>query len=386
MDEYLKRTWAQVDLDAIAHNYRVVKSLVKERKVLAVVKADAYGHGAAAVSKKLQELGADYFGVAEAEEAMLLVESGITKPILIFGVTPPESFPLLLKYGLTQTAHSADYAKQLSDYAVANNSRITVHIKADTGMARLGVGCRKPESVPAAAEEIARIAGLPGLFAEGLFTHFAISESTEDDFTRKQIELFSRLIKETEGKGIRFPIRHAANSAAILNYPEAYFDMVRPGLILYGLSPDDAHDGLLRPAMALKACITSVREIEEGESVSYCRKYFAPGRRKIAVVPIGYADGYPTTLTNRGRVEIGGTSSPVVGRVCMDQMMVDVTDLPEASPWQEATILGGGIPAEEIAKKAGIISYEVVCGVGKRIPRVYFEKGKIIGTYCALHK
>jgi len=376
------RIWAEVDLDAIASNMRTVRGMLPEAaKIMAVVKADGYGHGAAEIAGTLTENGADMLGVAIFEEGAALRRAGVKAPVLVLGRSAACDYDELIRHKLSQTIVNAEDAAALSKISVKNGAVAGVHIKIDTGMNRLGFKI-SGKSV----DDIEYIAKLPGLSVDGAFTHFAVSESREQgdiDFTRGQYERFIGFLAALEKRGIKIPIKHASNSGAVLNHPDMSMDLVRPGLILYGLNPS-AECGApgLMPAMRLMSRVSCVREIEAGESVSYGRTYRAGARRKIAVVPAGYADGYPRAAGVGGRVMINEKFADIAGTVCMDMFMADVTGIDGVKENDEVVLFGGGgdkyIPVDEIAQKAGAISREIICGIGKRTPRAYVKNGEVI--------
>ncbi|HHW43639.1 alanine racemase [Desulfofundulus thermobenzoicus] len=366
--------WARVNLTAVAHNVRVIRGLLKpQTKFCAVVKADAYGHGALPVARVALENGAGYLAVAILDEALALRRAGITAPILILGYTPPEQAPLLVEHGITQTVFSLDDARAISAAAVAAGKKARVHLKIDTGMGRIGV---PPAEAPDFA---AAVAVLPGLHVEGAFTHMASADERDKSYTRWQFARFMEAMAGIEARGVTIPIKHVANSATTLELPEMHLDMVRPGIILYGLwpSPEVRRVVDLKPAMELKARVAQVKEVPAGTSISYGRKFTTAAPSVIATLPIGYADGWSRLLSNKASVLIHGRRAPVVGRVCMDQCMVDVTGIPGVRAGDEAVLFGTQkgrfLPVEEVAAHMGTINYEVVCLISKRVPRVYFE-------------
>lgn len=387
MGEILKRTWAQVNIDAIEHNYSCIRNIVKpECRILCVVKADAYGHGAPFIAKVLSAKGADYFGVSNIDEAAQLRKSDINEPILILGYTPKDYFEDLIKYDISQTIFSCEHAKELSETAAKLNKTIKIHIKTDTGMSRLGFLCNSKENIKKAAEEISSVALLPNLELEGIFTHFAVSDDLKSNYTQMQYDLFCDIIASLKHKGIEFKLKHCCNSAAIINYPQMQMDMVRPGIILYGLYPSkNIKDIGIKPAMELKTVISQIKEIEGDISVSYGRIYRTFHKTKIAVIPIGYADGFPRILSNNAEVLVGGERASVIGRVCMDMTMIDITNIKTAAEGQDVTIFGNDgddyIPIEELADKMETINYEISCLIGKRVPRLYIKGGNAIGNH-----
>ncbi len=364
--------WAEVNLSAVARNVGYLKSLMPPgARLCAVVKADGYGHGAAAVARAARAGGADRLAVAFAEEGIELRRQGITAPILILGYTGPEGARRAVGWGLGVTVLSADNARLVSEAAVSQGRTARVHLKVDTGMSRLGIS---PAEAPSAALEIA---GLPGLELEGIFSHFAASDAADPAFAREQLGIFRAILERVESKGLRVPIRHMANSAGLLFLPEARLDMARPGISVYGLRASTEKESLsnLEPAMALRARVVQVRTVPAGTTVSYGRTFRAVRPTRLAVLPLGYADGVFRALSNRGSVGFPSGRAPIAGRVCMDQCMADVTDLPGVKEGDIATFFGpGGPSAGEVADLLGTIDYEITCAVNKRVPRIYKEE------------
>ena len=367
------RAWAEIDLGNLEHNYRALRACAPNSRFLGVVKANAYGHGAVTVSRKLEELGADYLAVACLNEAMELRQAGIRMPILILGATPPELAGLVVDYGITQTVFTPQLAQALSRAAGERGRRAKIHIKVDTGMSRLGLLDHEPVRT---AREVEQLCALPGLEPEGIFTHFANADGDED-YTMLQFTRFLDTLEELEGKYQRkFEIRHCAASAAVLNYPCTHLDMVRPGVALYGHYPDPSCEGLdgpgLLPAMALKCRVAAVRQLPADTPVSYgCTQSVGPEGGRVAVLPVGYADGLHRVLSGRGSVWLAGKRRPIIGRVCMDMCMVLLDDEARVEPGDEAEIFGGQLPVEELAQLAGTVQYELLCAVSSRVPRVY---------------
>jgi alanine racemase len=369
------RTWAEVSLSNIEHNYKAMRARLREgTRFLGIVKADAYGHGAVQVAALLQELGCDYLGVACIDEARALRESGTTLPILIMGYTPPQFAHELLENNLTQTIYSTEMAEAFSREAAAAGKLLKVHLKVDSGMGRLGFIChgdRDPEA------EIRRVLKLSGLDFEGIFSHFSVADVCGDPFTENQYADFNALVSRLEkSTGINFEIKHCANSGAMINYDWSYSDMVRPGLMLYGLYPGKETGGIdLRPVMELKTRIAQIREFTSGDTISYGRIFTVPSPRKIAVITIGYADGLHRILSGKIDVLVRGIRVPQVGRICMDMCMIDVTDVPDAAVGDVVTLFGrdgnNSISVDELADLAGTISWELLCAVSPRVPRVY---------------
>lgn len=387
MPYFLKRTWAEVDADCIADNYRAIRGYIHEGcKLMAVVKADAYGHGAPFVAGEFERLGADYFGVSNMEEALQLRGSGIEKPILILGYTPPEYAGEMIEKNITQTVLGLDYAAELSRAAGASGGTLKVHIKIDTGMSRIGFLYHDDRKDAGSIGDILAASKLPGLDFEGIFTHFAVSDEPDKDFTKVQFSRFMDAIDKLSRRGLSFRLRHCCNSAGLLNFPQMQLDMVRPGIILYGMTPAA---GMplpirLRPAMSLKTVISQVKTLTPGTAVSYGMKYETADATRVATLPVGYADGFARSLSNSADVLICGKRARIIGRVCMDQCMADVTLVPEAAENGVVTVIGrdGGdaVTMEEIADRMGTINYETSCLIGKRVPRVFYRGGKNVGT------
>lgn len=373
MDDKTKRTWAEISLGAIEHNYRVMRAQLPEGcRFLGVVKADAYGHGAIPVAKRLEALGCEYLAVACIDEARVLRHAGISIPILILGFTPPEYAPELARLDITQAVGSLDAAVALSDALEGSGRTLKVHLKLETGMGRTGFRVFGDwKALPAATT-----VKLPHLHAEGVFTHFCVSDADEQtrQFTYEQLERFRRGVEAIETRaGHRFEIRHCTNSGAMLSFPETYMDMVRPGVSLYGMypGPDRARFELV-PAMTLKTRVAYVERHMPGDTISYGRTFTVERPSEIAVLPIGYADGLHRVLSNKLKVMVNGHVVPQVGRICMDMCMADVTGL-GVKPGDEVEIFGRNMPIDDVADKAGTIHYELTCAVSPRVPRVYVE-------------
>ncbi len=371
------RTYAEINLNAIESNIREIKKKLKPGVLsLAVVKADAYGHGAKGVALDIQD-SVDYFGIAELGEALELREAGVKKPILILSYTSPYQYENLVKNELTQTIFNYEDAVAISQAAVNLNMIARVHIAVDTGMSRIGFFCNKES-----AETVKKINDLPNVYIEGIFSHFACADMPDTSVTEKQLKVYKEFIGMLEEKGIDIPLKHICNSAGTLTLGDT-FSMVRLGIIMYGLYPDDCvNDGSvnLTPAMRIVSHVIHIKEVPEGSGVSYGHTYFTKRKTRIATVCIGYADGYSRSLSNKGRVIINGQFAPVIGRVCMDQLMVDVTDLDGVNVGDEVTLLGsqGGktITPEELAKLTDTINYEVVCQFQKRVVIIHYKNGK----------
>ncbi len=362
----LRRTWAEVSTEALIDNCRAVRRVVGDHcAVMATVKADGYGHGAVRAAQAFAEAGAEWFSVSNLCEAIELREAGLTQPILILGYTPPEEAQTLSRLHITQTVSDTGYADALETHAAADDVTVTVHIKLDTGMSRLGFWY---QSHDADVEAIAAACRLPHLRAEGIFTHFADADNEDAAFSHRQFTLFEHAIARLRERGITFALRHCCNSAGTMRFPEYHLDLVRPGLVLYGYAPFD--ESGLRPAMALKTVVAQVKTVPAGTPVSYGCTAVTRRETTLATVPIGYADGLPRACSGHGMMLVGEHRVPIVGRVCMDQCMLDVTGL-SVAPGDEVTVFGEELPATEIARAADTIVYEILCGVGKRVPRAY---------------
>ena len=376
MNQLTKRTWAEIDLSNLEHNYLALRGMLPRGcRFLGVVKANAYGHGAIPGAKKLVDLGAEYLAVACLDEAVELRQAGIAAPILILGPTLPNFADELLKYDLTQSVQDMELAKALSCAAVKSDKNMKIHIKVDTGMSRLGFLCNE-DTVDDSVREIVKACSLPGLDAEGIFTHFANADGDEE-YTMRQFIRFMDTLDKLAELGVEFQIRHCAASAAVLNYPCTHLDMVRPGIAQYGHYPDPSCEGLdgpgLIPLMTVKTRVVAVRDLKKGTSISYGCTHTLTRNSRVAVLPIGYADGLDRLLSNRGEVLIHGNRVPILGRVCMDLCMVDVTDIPEIQVGDEVTVFGPELPLEEKADVVGTIQYEMLCGISRRVPRVYID-------------
>ena len=373
------RTWAEISLGNLEHNYRTLRSCAPGSRFLATVKANAYGHGAIPVARRLEALGADYLATACLEEAVQLRKAGIKAPILILGYTPPACAAELVDLDITQTVFTPELAKALSDAAGAAGKRAKIHLKADTGMSRLGVLCHNPEQ---GAAELAALCALPHLEPEGIFTHFSVSDEEGEDseeYTMLQFTRFLDVLRELEEKyGRRFEIRHCANSGAVLNYPCTHLDMVRPGIALYGHYPDPSCEELdgpgLRAVMSLYSRVAAVRELPEGTPISYGRtETVGCGGGRIAILPIGYADGLHRALSNEGYVRLDGECRPIMGRICMDMCMIGLNEAANVRPGDVAEVFGERLPIKWQADTAGTISYELLCAVAPRVPRICLD-------------
>ena len=364
-----RAVWAEIDLNALENNIRSIKSCIKNNaKWCAVVKADAYGHGAIAVARKAVEQGADYLAVAVVSEAISLRQAGFSTPILILGTSPVEASADLVAYDITQAVYTIEQAKALSAEATRQGKKAKIHMAVDTGMSRIGV---RPEEAGNFAEAFA---AMPSIELEGMFSHFALADAKDKSFAYKQLDAFKLAIAKAEEKGINIPIKHIANSAAILEMPETHFDMVRAGIILYGLWPSDEVEHVidLQPIMEVKAEVVYVKTLHPGESISYGCTFTAERESRIGTLPMGYADGYTRLFTGKAQVDYRGKRAPIVGRICMDQCMVDLTDVPELNQGDIVTLYGShDLTMDEAAGWLGTINYELPCMLNARVPRVY---------------
>lgn len=377
-----RRAVAEIDLDAILYNVgQMGRHIAAGAKIMAVIKADGYGHGAVPIGKELEPLGIVWgYAVATAEEAWILRRNGLEKPILVLGAVFPEQYQGLVGQEIRPTIYSLQQAEGLEEFLSRQGTSLPVHVKIDTGLSRLGF-----QATEKAAGEVAQIAGMGHIIVEGLFTHFAKSDAKDKSMAISQMERFGAMQKMLAGYGISIPIAHCSNSAAIIDMPEAHMDLVRAGISLYGMWPSSEvqkENISLRPALSLKSCIVFLKELEQGRAVSYGATYETSGNQRIATIPVGYGDGYPRSLSNRGYVLVHGRRAPICGRICMDQFMVDVTDIPEAAEGDTVTLVGTDgaetITMEGIGELSGRFNYEFACDLGKRIPRVYKKGGEIV--------
>ena len=376
------RVQANINLDAVYQNVKQAKKLLKPgTKLMAVIKADGYGHGAVEVAKTIDEL-ADAYGVAILEEGIELRRAGITKPILILGFTPQPQYEAMIDYDIETAVFQTDMAEKLSQAAVSKGKSAGIHLKLDTGMSRIGFALND-----AALSDIIKIAGLPGIRIEGCFSHFARMDEADKTKAMEQFSCYCDFVRRIEDAGINIPVKHISNSAGIIEAPEVHLDMVRDGICVYGLYPSEEvqKERLpLIPAMELKAWVSYVKELDAGVEVGYGGTFTTSRRTRVATIPVGYADGYPRCLSNKGRVLIHGQSAPIIGRVCMDQFMADVTEIGDVSEGDEVTLFGrdgdAKISIEEISGMSHSFNYEFVCDVGKRVPRVFYRNGKVAGT------
>ena len=370
-----RAVWAEINLDNLANNIREVRRVTNPKtKVSAVIKADGYGHGAVAIAQTLLENGADRFAVATLSEALQLRKEFKETQIMVLGYTPEHLAQEIIQNNIIQTIYSLEQAKEFSKVAKQLNKNIVVHIKIDSGMNRLGMLCSEDT-----VNTVLDISKLDNLVIEGIYTHFAAADELDKTYTKMQVEKFSKIVEQIDKKGLSIPIKHVSNSAAIIDMPEFNFDMVRAGIMLYGLYPSQSvnHERVnLKEVMCLKAKIARVKEIEAGSGISYGLTYKCEHKTKIATLPIGYADGYTRMLSNKAKVLVKNKIVPVLGNICMDQCIIDVTNL-DVKMGDEVVLYGGdnkdGISIDSVANLLNTISYEIVCMVDKRVPRVYLK-------------
>ena len=377
------RVYATVNLDAVASNMRSMRdNLPASTLIMGSVKADGYGHGSVPVAKTIEPYVFGY-AVATIDEGIILRRHGINKTILILGVTHESRYEDLLRYDIRTAMFQYEKAKKLSDLALKQGKKAVVHLALDTGMSRIGMKADREH-----AKEAAAIAALEGIEVEGLFTHFARADETDKSAYEEQYRRYKEFLGYLKELGVKIPIRHCSNSAGIVESLESnHMDMVRAGIAIYGMYPSyevDHNSVKLTPAMEIKSCITYIKEIEAGTAVSYGGTFVADHTMKVATIPVGYGDGYVRSLSGKGDVLIHGKRAAILGRICMDQFMVDVTDIPDVQEDDEVTLLGSDgaecITMEELAEKSGGFHYEMICDIGKRIPRVYLKDGKVVGT------
>lgn len=382
------RVCAQIDIDAFRYNIDQIRgNLVPGTMLMGVVKANAYGHGAIYLAQELERLGVDWLAVACVDEAIELRRHGILRPVLVLGHTAREQYKDLFRYQITPTVFSTAMAEQMDRHASDQGQKLRIHIKVDTGMSRIGFPV-KEES----ADAIAAIADLTNIEVEGMFTHFACADMIDKSTTFHQWEEFHNMQTMLLARGIKIPICHCSNSAGIIEMPQMNMNMVRAGIIIYGLYPSKevAADVVkLKPVMSLKSHVTYIKELGAGVGIGYGHTFTTSRKSTVATIPVGYGDGYPRSLSNRGRVLIQGQSAPIIGRICMDQFVVDITELKGICLDDEVTLIGSDgaehISVEEVAELAGSFNYEFVCNVGRRIPRVYLSDGKIMNVVHYLY-
>ncbi len=375
------RTWCTVSVDNLTYNVNQIKKHIsKGTKLCAVIKADAYGHGAYHIATELLKQGFEYLAVAFIDEAIDIRNNGINAPILILGNTPIDTVDQLIEYNVTATVYDFKTAKAISEEAKKHETTAKIHIKIDTGMSRLGF-LPNSESI----KKIVEISKLPNIEIEGIFTHFACADESDDTLTEKQYKKFCMVIDELESSGVSIPIKHCCNSAGIVKYPNMHLDMVRAGIILYGLYPSNADFDIdLKPVMQFKTKVINVKTLKAGETVSYGATYTLQKDTKIATIAVGYADGYSRLLSNRGRVLVNGQFANILGRICMDQCMIDVTNVNNISIGDDVVLFGtdknAELPIEELAEKIGTINYELLCVINKRVPRCYTKNSEGLST------
>ncbi len=378
------RVYAEIDLNAILHNMAQMQSRIsKETKIMSVIKTDGYGHGAVPIGRELESLAVTWgYATATIEEAQILRRNGLQKPILVLGAVFPEQYSALMTESIRATVFSLRQAQEMEKAAAQAGAQITVHVKIDTGLSRLGF-----QVTEEAVEEIAQIAAMPHMIMEGMFTHFAKSDAKDKTMAKEQMEKFSKIRELLVSRQVTVPMIHCSNSAAIIDMPEANMDVVRAGISLYGLWPSDEvqKENLdLKPVLSLKSRIVFLKDLEPNRTVSYGATYQTNGWQKIATIPVGYGDGYPRSLSNKGYVLIHGKRAPICGRICMDQFMVDVTHIPEAREGDTVVLVGTDgkecISMEDIGELSGRFNYEFACDLGKRIPRVYVKNGRVTET------
>lgn len=380
MFRHLRPVWAEVDLDKLAFNMREIRRVSRSKNIIAVVKADAYGHGAIDVAPVLLENGANRLAVAVISEAVELRRSGIECPVMILGFTPPNLIDDILKYNIEQAVYSYEFAKELSKMAQKKNKVAKVHIVVDTGMGRIGY-LPNDES----AEEVYNISKLPNIIVEGMFCHFSTADEHDKTYTYDQVRRFNDFYEKLKKKKVSINIRHIANSAAIIDLPETHYEAVRPGIIIYGYYPSEEvnKDNInLKPVMTLKTNVVHIKTLPPGEYVSYGRKYKTEIESVIATLPVGYADGYTRLLFEKGKVILRGSFAPVIGSICMDQCMIDVTGIDGVKVGDEVILIGedenNKFTADIVAELMGTINYEIVCMISKRVPRVYIKEDKVV--------
>lgn len=394
MMDFIRRTWAEINLDAAAHNYKEIRKRASKSAMLCcVIKADGYGHGAVMLAHLYEKLGADWFAVSNIEEAMQLRSAGIKKPVLILGYTPAECAEMLSENNISQAVYSLEYAEALNECAEKAGVKIKIHLKLDTGMSRIGLLCQSRSEDNKAVSDGFNICSMPSFETEGVFTHFAVADEGEDgeDFTINQFDNFMYTVKRLEQMGVKFKVRHCANSGAIEDYPQMHLDMVRAGIVLYGLAPSVKIKNPLdlQSVMELKSAVSHTKEIHPGMTVSYGRTYTADKTARLATIPVGYADGYVRSVAKDGYVLLHGKRAKIRGRICMDQCMVDISDIEDVKIGDAATVFGrekNAPSADDIARWIGTINYEVTCIVGKRVARVYLKNNEVVSTHTLLDK
>jgi alanine racemase len=375
----LRPAWAEVDLDILAQNFREIKRATRSGTlIMAVVKGNAYGHGAITASKTFVDNGAEMLGVATVTEGVELRQSGIDAPILNLGYTPENQYDLLLGNNISATIYSYSQAKSLNNAAASKAKKLEIHIKLDTGLGRIGF---LPDEDT--IETIAKISMLPNLHVEGIYTHFAEADQLDKTYTRTQYEIFTQIIDKLENRNIEIPLKHVSNSAAIIDLPEYDLDMVRPGMILYGYKPyreEELGDLTIKPALTLKARLSNIKKVPAGIGIGYGLTFRTQKTSTIGTVPLGYADGFMRQLSNKGWIGVKGKKASIVGRICMDQFMVDLTNHFNSEIGDEVVIFGGNgaQTAEDMAEIIGTEVDEVICSISRRVPRVYVKGGEVV--------
>lgn len=380
MEKIMRPVWAEIDLDAIAYNTKNIKKLIGDKELIAIVKADCYGHGAVDVVPTFLENGASRLAVAMLTEGIELRENNINAPIVILGYTPLYLGEELINYDIEQTVYDLDYAKELSEIALSLNKRAKIHIAIDTGMGRIGfLPCNET------VKTIAEICTLKGLEIVGIFSHFSTSDEEDKSYTKEQLLKFTKVMENLKAFGIQIPLKHLSNSGAIIDMPETYLNSVRPGIILYGYYPSNEvfKDNLsIKPALTLKAKIGHVKELDSDMYIGYGKTFKTNKKTIVATLPIGYGDGYPRALAENAKIIVNGKFAKILGRICMDQCMIDVTDIENVKTGDEVIILGeeGDLKfnADDIAGALGTINYEILCMLKSRIPRVYIKNKEIV--------
>ncbi|MEG1256131.1 alanine racemase [Clostridium sp.] len=383
MIEKIRPSWAEIDLDKLGNNIKEVKRVCNGKEIVAVIKADGYGHGAVDIYRELIKCGATRFGVAVITEAIELRQAGLHLPIIVLGFTASEFYDEVVDFDIEQTIYTYEDAKCLSKVAVKKNTIAKIHIAVDTGMRRVGFLTTIEQ-----AKEVHRITKLPGISVAGIFTHFATADEKEKDYTNVQIERFNRFNKYLEELGVIIPFKHVSNSAAIIDLPKLDYQGVRAGIMLYGYYPShdvEKSNVNIIPVMTLKSKIVHIKTLKAGEGISYGRVFTTERESIIGTLPIGYADGLSRLLTGKSKVIVNGKVAPIVGRICMDQCMVDVTDIPGVKVGDEVILMGkdeygNTITADDIASSIGTINYEILCDISKRVPRIYKKDGKVVSV------
>ncbi len=380
------RTWVEIDLDAVGQNIREIKKHLRPNvRLMGIVKADAYGHGVAEVAETILENGADCLGVALVDEAEELRKAGFDTPILLLGNSFEDDIESIVDLDIMPTVSDVVFAEKLSAVASSRQKEVKVHIKIDTGMSRIGFLVDSQKNLGKTCEDILTVSKLPGIKIDGIFTHFATADEENAEYTIMQYERFMNCINRLEQQGVKIPVKHACNSAALVKFPHMQLDMVRAGIIVYGMYPSrefDRQSIRLVPAMTFKSRISHIKKVDSGTAFSYGGTYTSDKPMVVATVPVGYADGYSRNLSNNAEMLVGGEKVSQIGRICMDQCMIDVTKVNNINVGDEVTLFGGegdqSVTVDDIAERLGTINYEVTCAVGRRVPRIYIKNGKIV--------